>query len=53
VDKVYFAEVAGRMTEEDQKAFAEGIILEDGYRCLPAKLEILGYDEERDSSEEK
>ena len=51
VDKVYFAEVAGRMTEEDQMAFAEGIVLEDGYRCLPAKLELLRYDEEKDCSE--
>ena len=51
VDKVYFAKVAGRMTEEDQRAFAEGIMLEDGYHCLPAKLELLAYDEETDSSE--
>ena len=51
VDKIYFAEVAGRMTEEDQKAFTEGLILEDGYRCLPAKLEILRYDEVKDCSE--
>lgn len=51
VDKVYFAEVAGRMTEEDQKAFAEGLVLEDGYRCLPGKLELLTYDEAKDSSE--
>jgi 16S rRNA pseudouridine516 synthase len=51
VDKVYFAKVAGRMTDEDQRAFSEGIVLEDGYRCLPAKLELLSYDEEQNVSE--
>ncbi|CZQ98228.1 pseudouridine synthase [Trichococcus ilyis] len=51
VDKVYFARVAGRMTEDDRIAFADGIVLEDGYRCLPAKLELRSYDEKKDVSE--
>lgn len=41
VHKTYYAKVAGVMDEADVKAFREGIILEDGYECLPANLEIL------------
>ena len=40
VDKVYFARTAGTLTEEDRRAFAEGMEL-NGLRCLPAELEIL------------
>lgn len=45
VDKVYYAEIDKVVTDEDVKAFAEGIVLDDGYKCLPAKLEILEVDE--------
>ena len=41
VDKVYFAQTAGRLTETDCRAFAEGLLLGDGLKCQPAKLEIL------------
>lgn len=41
VRKTYYAKVEGVMDEADVKAFTEGIILEDGYECLPATLEIL------------
>ena len=41
VDKEYFARTEGRLTEEDRRAFAAGLTLEDGLRCLPADLEIL------------
>ncbi|HEY8463204.1 MAG TPA: pseudouridine synthase [Bacillota bacterium] len=41
VVKKYFARVAGRVTSADQQAFSAGIILEDGYRTLPAELQIL------------
>lgn len=41
VRKTYFAKIAGVMDESDVAAFSEGIILEDGYECLPATLEIL------------
>ena len=40
VDKVYFARTAGTLTEEDRRAFAEGMEL-NSLRCLPAELEIL------------
>lgn len=46
VDKTYYAEVAEELTEDDIKAFNEGILLEnENYKTLPAKLEIIesGY----------
>ena len=39
VEKEYFAEVSGVMTDEDQQKFTEGIFL-DGERTLPAELSI-------------
>jgi 16S rRNA pseudouridine516 synthase len=44
VDKVYFAEIDKKVEEKDIEAFKQGIILDDGYECLPAKLEILKAD---------
>lgn len=41
VDKVYYARVAGALDAADCEAFAGGMVLDDGLRCLPAKLEIL------------
>ena len=38
VDKVYCARLNAPVTEEDIAAFAAGILLEDGRRCLPAAL---------------
>lgn len=49
VDKVYQAEVAGIMTQDDVEAFARGIELKD-FTCQPARLEILAIDEERETS---
>lgn len=45
VDKVYYAEIDKAVDENDVKAFEEGITLDDGYKCLPGKLEILEADE--------
>ena len=42
VPKLYYARHEGTATEEDVKAFAEGITLADGTNCLPAKLEPMG-----------
>lgn len=42
VSKLYFAEVDGVPTAADVQAFAAGIELKDGTKCLPARLEILG-----------
>ncbi|MCM8901281.1 rRNA pseudouridine synthase [Caldicoprobacter algeriensis] len=41
VVKKYYAQIQGIVDENDVKAFKEGIILEDGYKTLPAGLEIL------------
>ena len=41
VDKVYFTRTAGMLTEDDRAAFAAGMTLDDGLRCLPAELTIL------------
>ncbi len=49
VDKVYYSRTAGRLTEEDCRAFAAGISLGDGLQCLPAKLEILSAGEESEA----
>ena len=42
VPKIYYAKHEGTAAEEDVQAFAGGLTLGDGTRCLPAKLEILG-----------
>ncbi len=41
VYKKYYAELINKLSEDDVKAFSEGIILDDGYKTKPAKLEIL------------
>ncbi|KAJ52896.1 16S rRNA pseudouridine516 synthase [Clostridium tetanomorphum] len=45
VDKVYYAEINKQVDEKDINAFEKGIILDDGYKCLPGKLEIKKADE--------
>lgn len=44
IDKEYYAEVEGTLTDADVEAFASGIELDDGYVTLPGKLEILTSD---------
>ncbi len=41
IPKTYYVHVNGRVIDKDKEAFAEGIVLDDGYRCLPAELEII------------
>lgn len=45
VDKLYRAQVAGIMTQEDVDRFKEGIVLKD-FTTLPAELEIVDVDQE-------
>ena len=47
VEKVYYARHEGQAEEADVAAFAAGLELRDGSRCLPAKLEPLGPGESR------
>ena len=42
VPKVYYARHEGQAGPADVAAFAEGLTLRDGTKCLPAKLEPLG-----------
>ena len=42
IEKLYLAEVDGVPDAADAAAFADGLILGDGTRCLPAKLEPTG-----------
>lgn len=41
VNKTYFAKIDGLVTEKDIVSFAQGVILDDGYQTMPAKLVIL------------
>jgi len=41
VPKKYYALVEGMVTEDDIEKFREGIVLDDGYKTMPAQLEII------------
>lgn len=41
VVKKYYAQIEGLVSEDDVRAFQEGITLENGYKTLPARLEII------------
>ena len=45
VDKVYFARIDGKVTEEDVRRFAEGLEIGEEKPTLPAHLEILKSEE--------
>ena len=45
VPKIYYARHEGAATEEDVTCFWEGLVLADGTKCLPAKLEPLAAGE--------
>lgn len=41
INKTYYAEVDGLVQEEYIDTFEDGVTLEDGYKTMPAKLEII------------
>ena len=41
VPKTYYAKVEGKVRAADQEAFKLGVELEDGYKTIPAELEIV------------
>ncbi|OPJ55925.1 pseudouridine synthase [Alkalithermobacter paradoxus] len=45
VPKVYYAKIDGLVTDEDVKAFKDGVTLDDGYKTMPSYLKILRSDE--------
>lgn len=46
VDKVYYAEINKPIDESDIVKFEKGITLDDGYLCMPAKLEVINSNED-------
>ena len=46
VDKVYYAKIDKKVDEKDIIAFKNGVTLDDGYKCLEGKLEILTSSDE-------
>ena len=49
VEKTYVARVKGKLTKEEIERFKTGLKIED-YTTAPAKLKVIKYDEQRDSS---
>ena len=47
MEKCYYARHEGEVGPNDVQAFREGLVLGDGTRCLPARLEPLGPGESR------
>ena len=45
VDKVYYAEINKCIEAQDVATFKIGAVLDDGYKCMPAILEVLNADE--------
>ncbi|KRW91361.1 pseudouridine synthase [Alicyclobacillus hesperidum] len=50
VPKRYFVRVEGCLDERDRDAIAAGVMLEDGYACLPGRLEIHVAGDESEAS---
>lgn len=46
VNKIYYAEINLPVTKEDVDAFEKGITLDDGYKCMPAKMEIVNSNDD-------
>ena len=42
VDKRYYALIDGLVTQDDVESFKQGVVLDDGYKTMPAELEIIG-----------
>jgi 16S rRNA pseudouridine516 synthase len=51
VDKVYRALIAGIVTEEDVRLFAQGLEIDEGFTAMPAGLQILSRCMEKNESE--
>jgi len=48
VDKTYEAYVLGEVTADDQVAFEQGVMLDDGYVTKPARLDIVSHEQGND-----
>lgn len=47
IEKCYYAKHEGMVSDDDVRAFQQGLTLGDGTLCLPAKLEPIGPGESR------
>ncbi|MBU3214805.1 pseudouridine synthase [Clostridium estertheticum] len=45
VDKVYYAEINKFIDASDINTFKKGVVIDDGYKCMPAELEVLTANE--------
>ena len=45
VDKVYYAEINKFIDSKDVATFKNGVVIDDGYKCMPAILEVLSANE--------
>ncbi|MDO5403596.1 MAG: pseudouridine synthase [Eubacteriales bacterium] len=50
VDKVYFAQINGMVTQKEITEFAEGLVIDKDFTALPAKLVVLDYDKKHNIS---
>lgn len=50
VDKIYYVQVDGTLTEQHIVMFKQGLTLEDGYTTMPAKLQLLEADSRQSSA---
>lgn len=46
IEKKYFVKVLGRLEKGDVEKFENGIVLDDGYKTLSAKLELLELEDD-------
>ncbi|MBU3173604.1 16S rRNA pseudouridine(516) synthase [Clostridium estertheticum] len=45
VDKGYYAEINKFIDASDINTFKKGVVIDDGYKCMPAELEVLTANE--------
>ena len=50
VDKTYFAEVMGKIGQAEVIKFKEGLVIGTEFTALPAVLEVLSFDEAKNTS---
>ncbi len=50
IDKTYYTQVKGQLDENIATLFLKGLQVGDDFCALPAKLEVLSYDKEKDST---
>lgn len=44
IDKIYVARLRDPALDSYHRRFEQGVVIDDGYRCLPARMEVLSED---------